>query len=94
MLSRRDWSHYNKELINRGKINFWIKPKALKTWKAKRQKKTGRPYLYADELIKTILYIRFKYHLSLREAEGFFLSLKELTNANRESPVTPKYAGG
>lgn len=82
----RDWSKYNKELINRGKINFWIKPKTFKSWKAKRQKKNGRPFIYSEELIKVMLYIRFKYHLSLREAEGFFLSLKELTKWTEKVP--------
>ncbi len=46
MTSRRDWSRYNKELINRGKINFWIKPKTR--WKAPKRKKNGHPFVYAD----------------------------------------------
>jgi hypothetical protein len=75
MLTRRDWSKYNKELINRGKINFWINPKIFKEWKAKRKKKNGRPFTYGNELIKAMSYMRFKYHLSLRETEGFFQSL-------------------
>lgn len=78
MHHRRDWKHYNKSLINRGKINFWVSPQVLKGWKAKKQKKNGHPFVYSDELIKTICYIRFKFHLSLRETEGFFLSLMAL----------------
>jgi hypothetical protein len=86
MPSRRDWSKYNKELINRGKINFWIKPKTR--WKAPKCKKNGHPFVYADEAIKAMLYIRFKYHLSLRELEGFFISLMEI---NQESEKVPSY---
>ncbi len=26
---KRDWKQYNKQVVNRGKINFWIKPEAL-----------------------------------------------------------------
>lgn len=74
MSHRRDWSKYNKHLVNRGKINFWIKRDVLKPWKDKR-KRNGRPFLYSDELIKAMVYIRFKFKLSLRETEGFFRSL-------------------
>lgn len=71
-----DWSKYNKQLVNRGKIHFWIK---LKTeWKARKQKKNGHPFIYTDEAIKAMLYIRFKFHLSLRELEGFFISIMEM----------------
>jgi len=75
MHHKRDWSKYNRELVNRGKINFWVNPQILQTWGAKKQKKNGHPFVYADEWIQTICFIRFKFHLSLRETEGFFLSL-------------------
>jgi hypothetical protein len=74
----RDWSNYNRSLVNRGNINFWIDPQVLKYWKAKKKKKNGHPFVYGDELIKAMCYIRFKFHLSLRETEGFFLSLMRL----------------
>jgi hypothetical protein len=71
---KRDWKQYNKQLVNRGKINLWIRPEALETWKPERVKKNGRPFLYSDELIKTLSFVRFKFKLSLRETEGFFQS--------------------
>lgn len=79
-----DWSKYNKELVNRGKIHFWIK---LKTeWKAPKQKKNGHPFIYTDEAIKAMLYIRFKFHLSLRELEGFFISIMEMSQKIERVP--------
>lgn len=78
MHHRRDWSKYNRELVNRGNINFWVSPQVLKSWKAKKQKKNGRPFIYGDEWIKAMCFMRFKFHLSLRETEGFFLSLVAL----------------
>jgi Transposase DDE domain len=75
---KRDWKQYNKQLVNRGKINFWIDPQVLKTWKAARKKKNGRPFAYSDALIEMMCTIRFKFHLSLRETEGFFHSLTAL----------------
>lgn len=74
---KRNWKQYNKYLINRGNLKFWITPKALKHWQAKKQKKNGRPFIYSDTAIELMLIIRFKYQLSLRETEGLFLFLSE-----------------
>jgi hypothetical protein len=75
MQHKRNWKHYNNQLVNRGKINFWVSSQVLRCWKASKKKKNGHPLVYSDELIKTMTYIRFKFHLSLRETEGFFSSL-------------------
>ncbi|NGX45118.1 MAG: hypothetical protein K940chlam2_00261 [Chlamydiae bacterium] len=32
---KRDWKQYNKQLINRGNLNFWVTKKSLKFWRAK-----------------------------------------------------------
>ena len=48
MHHKRDWSQYNKQLVNRGKIHFWINPKLLKKWKAKKTKKIRNMYEYMD----------------------------------------------
>ena len=71
---KREWTHYNKQLVNRGKIHFWISPKALKNWFAARCKKNGHPFVYSNQLIQVICYVRFKFRLSLRETEGFISS--------------------
>lgn len=84
MRHRRDWSQYNKSLVNRGKINFWVKPGVFKEWQAK--KKNGQPFVYGEAVIKTMSYIRFKFHLSLRETEGFFLSLLILLHSSLRVP--------
>lgn len=81
---KRDWNKYNKELINRGKIDFWIKLNS--PWQAPPCKKNGHPFIYADEAIKAMLYIRFKFHLSLRACEGFFLSLTEISQQSKRVP--------
>lgn len=73
MHHKRDWNKYNRILINRGNLNLWISLQSIENWMALRRKKNGRPFIYADELIKAMCFIRFK--LSLREVEGFFRSL-------------------
>lgn len=76
MYHKRDWKQYNKQLVNRGKINFWITPAAMKKCVLPAgKKKNGRPFSYTDDLIRAMCFIRFKFRLSLRETEGFFLSL-------------------
>jgi hypothetical protein len=83
---KRDWKKYNKELVNRGKINFWVKPEVFKNWKAKKRKKNGRPFEYGNEVIEAMSYIRFKFHQSLRETEGFFQSLVCLKRVELKVP--------
>lgn len=75
MVLKRDWKQYNKNLVNRGRISFWIKPAVIKNWKANKKKKNGHPFVFSNELIRAMSCIRFKFHLSLRETEGFFQSL-------------------
>ena len=72
-----NWKQYNKSLINRGSITFWVSEDSLKKWGAKKDKKHfGRPCFYSDEAILTALTIRFIYHLPLRAMEGFLQSKK------------------
>lgn len=81
---KRDWNNYNKELVNRGKLHFWMD---LKTrWQAPKSKKNGHPFVYADEAIKAMLYLRFKFHLTLREVEGFFISLMQMSQKAEKVP--------
>jgi len=84
---KRDWKQYNKQLINRGNLNFWITKKSLKFWKAKKSKKAGRPFTYSDEAIRAMLVVRFKYQLPLRELEGLFQFLAKLMDI----PQIPSY---
>jgi hypothetical protein len=80
----RDWNKYNKELVNRGKLDFWINLNSA--WYAPEQKKNGRPFTYADGAILTMLYIRFKFHLSLRELQGFLISIMAICNRTENVP--------
>lgn len=86
MHHKRDWNKYNRTLVNRGNINLWITPQALENWVAKKEKKNGRPFVYGDELMKAMCFIRFKFHLSLRETEGFFHSLLENMDISFKAP--------
>ncbi len=63
----RNWSDYNKALIQRGSINFWIDENALKKWHSSFHTcKAGRPQTYSDEAILMILLFREVYNRTLR----------------------------
>jgi len=51
---KRNWKNYNKQLVNRGKIHFWVEAKVFKHWEAKKRKKNGRPFVYGELLIRAI----------------------------------------
>ncbi|HCG7927437.1 TPA: transposase, partial [Vibrio parahaemolyticus] len=37
-----NWKQYNKALINRGSLTFWIDEEAIRQWKQSKQDKRGR----------------------------------------------------
>ena len=72
----KNWSEYNKSLINRGSITFWISEGVIRSWRSsKKTSKAGRPEIYADSAIQAICMVRFFFHLTLRSTEGFIRSL-------------------
>ena len=88
--SIRNWKEYNRSLINRGSINFWISDDVIEKWASQRPiLKGGRPEKYSDSCIEAVCMIRFFFHLSLRATEGFIQSIFGLMNL--ELPV-PSYS--
>lgn len=72
----RNWSEYNKALIQRGRINIWIEEEALQKWHSTScTGRAGRPETYSDDAILTLLIIREVFKLTLRSLEGFVESL-------------------
>lgn len=83
----RDWSNYNKSLINRGNIFLWVSPEALKEWKAKKRKcKLGRPYKFSDTSITTAATLRYVFNLSLRTCQGFLRALFQMLKIELDVP--------
>lgn len=73
----RNWSKYNKALIQRGSITFWINEKVTKSWYQSEAEHfaSGRPYIYSDIAIECCLTLRSLYQLPLRCTEGLIKSL-------------------
>lgn len=75
----KNWSKYNKSLIQRGSINFWFSEDSIRKWKnTSHTGEQGRPLEYSDDAILCALLIRTVYHLPLRATEGLLISLVAL----------------
>lgn len=76
----KNWSLYNKSLINKGSINLWIDEKISNDWfyfsrTGKDNKKEGRSFIYSNITIELCLTARAIYKMPLRMTEGFLQSL-------------------
>ncbi len=83
----RNWSKYNKALIQRGSITLWFSEDVIEQWTAKTYKgKKGRPQLYSASTILCALLIKSVYHLPLRMLQGFLISLVVLMKLDLAVP--------
>lgn len=83
----KNWSEYNKALIQRGSINIWIDENSLSTWTSTTHTcKAGRPATYSDEAILLLLMLRERFNLSLRSLEGFARSIFKSMKLNLTIP--------
>lgn len=69
-MRKRIWRKYNQNLVNRGRITFYIDEKSLGTsGSPKRQR--GRPRLFSHPLIQLLLILKIQYKMPYRALEGF-----------------------
>jgi len=75
----KNWSSYNKSLIERGSINLWIDDKIQENWFYSNNRfrchKVGSPTTYSDFAIELCLIVRATYKLPLRMTYGFLKSI-------------------
>lgn len=83
---KRNWSQYNKSLINRGSLNIWIDEATQKEWVTKSCKR-GRPS-FSTHVIELGWILRIVYRLTLRALQGFLQSILSLLKL---ALTTPNY---
>ena len=66
-----NWKQYNKDLINRGSLTFWIDEEAIAEWKQNKQGKRRRPRRFSDLAITTALILKRVFFMPLRALQGF-----------------------
>lgn len=75
----RNCPAYNRALVRRGSITFWVDEQAIAGWcQEKVPGIRGRPPLYADTAIECALVVKAVFHLSLWATQGFLESVVHL----------------
>ena len=83
----KNWSQYNRSLVNRGNLTIWFDEASLIQWRSKeKSSKRGRNKTYSDHAIECALTIRSLFNLTLRKTQGFLESLKSTLNLAIEIP--------
>lgn len=76
----RNWSEYEKALVQRGSLTFWLTDDFEKVWLYAGEKQRGSQYDYSDQAIEIMLTIKEVFHLSNRRVEGFVRSVFGMLN--------------
>lgn len=77
----RNWSEYNKGLVNRGSLSIWFDKKHMESAEGEHGNQS-----YSDALILCALTLRQLFGLTYRATEGFLRSLIELHHLKIPSP--------
>jgi hypothetical protein len=80
-----NWSEYDRGLVQRGDVRFWIDEEVISDWIAPWHKGPGGQRRYSNTAIVATLTLGSVYRLPLRQAEGFVRSLFALMGV--EIPV-------
>ena len=74
-----NWRQYNRALINRGSLTFWIDEQAIEQWYCNQHHgRRGRGFQYSDSAIETALMLKVYFGLPFRALEGFINSIFQL----------------
>jgi hypothetical protein len=82
----KNWSEYEKALVQRGSIMFWISGDFEKTWLYTGEKQRGSQFDYSDQAILVMLTVKEVFHLTNRGVEGFMRSIFQLMKINLPVP--------
>jgi len=82
----RNWSAYEKALVRRGSITFWLSDDFEKAWCHNGKKQRGAQFIYSDQAISIMLTAKEVFHLTNREVEGFIRSLFKVLHLSLTVP--------
>jgi hypothetical protein len=81
-----NWSQYNESLVRRGDVTFWFDEEVIAAWKhGNAERKVGRPFVYSDLAIESLLMLRELFRLPYRQTEGQGRTLVRLLQATSPS---------
>jgi hypothetical protein len=82
----KNWSEYDKALVQRGSLTFWLSDDFQKTWLYVGEKQRGSQFDYSDQAILLMLTVKEIFHLTNRGVEGFMRSMFQLLNVDLPVP--------
>lgn len=82
----KNWPEYEKALVQRGSITFWISADFEKTWMHTGEKQRGSQFDYSDQAILVMLTVKEVFHLTNRGVEGFVRSIFRMMRINLPVP--------
>lgn len=71
----KNWCEYDKALVQRGSITFWLWDGFEKNWLYTGEKQRGSQFDYSDKALEIMLTVKEVFHLTNRQTEGFMRSL-------------------
>lgn len=82
----KNWSEYDKVLVQRGSLTFWLSDDFEKTWRYVGEKQRGSQFEYSAQAILLMLTVKEVFHLTNRGVEGFIRSVFQLLNVDLPVP--------
>lgn len=82
----KNWSEYEKALVQRGSITFWLSADLEKVWMYSGEKQRGSQFEYSETAMEIMMTIKEVFHLPNRGVEGFVRSLFEMLNLHLRVP--------
>jgi len=84
----RNWSSYNKSLVQRGSITLWIDEEVLASWhpEAEGQRQRGGQIKYSDQAIECLLMVKAVFQLPYRQAVGLGQSIIDILGVEVKVP--------
>lgn len=82
-----NWRAYNASLVSRGDITVWFDEDVVDQWEHDNTEgRAGRPFVYSDLAIETLLTLRELFRLPYRQTEGFGRALVKLMDVDVTIP--------
>ena len=81
-----NWQEYERALVRRGDVTFWLSADAIDAWKPAPSGRRGAQRKFSDHAIETALTLRLVFGLPLRQAEGFLRSVLSLLRVDLDAP--------
>lgn len=81
-----NWSEYDKALVERGSITFWMADGFEKSWMHTGAKQRGSQFDYSHQAILVMLTVKEVFHLTNRGVEGFVRSIFRMMRINLPVP--------